>query len=86
VHELAPGCVTLNTWPAIVTSPLRCVEAVLAATDIETVPLPLPLAPAVTVSHAALLDAVHPHPVAAVTEALVVAPAAGAVNESGETV
>jgi hypothetical protein len=86
VHEPAPGCVTLNVWPAMVTSPLRCVEAVLAATDIETVPLPLPLAPAVTVSHAAPLDAVHAHPVSAVTEALVVAPADGAVNVSGETV
>jgi hypothetical protein len=86
VHVLAPGCVTLNTWPAMLTSPLRCVEAVLAATDIETVPLPLPFAPPVTVIHAAPLDAVQAHPLAAVTPALVVAPAAGAVNESGDTV
>jgi hypothetical protein len=85
VHVLAPGCVTLNSWPAMVTRPLRSVEAVLAATEIETVPFPLPLAPPVTVSHAAPLDAVHAHPVAAVTAALVVAPVAGAVNESGET-
>jgi hypothetical protein len=78
--------VTLNTWPAMVTSPLRWVEAVLAATDIETVPGPLPLAPPVTVIHAALLVAVQAHPVAPVTDALVVPPAAGAVNESGDTV
>ena len=83
---LVPGCVTLNTWPAIVTRPLRCVDAVLAATDIATLPLPMPLAPPVTVSHAAPLDAVHAQPVPAVTDALVVPPAAGAVNESGETV
>jgi hypothetical protein len=82
---LAPGCVTLNTCPAIVTSPLRCVDAVLAATTIETVPAPLPVPPPVTVIHAALLLAVHAHPVAAVTAALVVAPAAGALNESGDT-
>ncbi len=82
---LAPACVTLNTCPAIVTSPLRCVAAVLAATDIDTVPAPLPVPPPVTVIHAALLLAVHAHPVPAVTAALVVAPAAGALNESGDT-
>ena len=32
-----------------------------------TVPLPFPLAPLLIVSHAALLTAVHVHPVAAVT-------------------
>jgi hypothetical protein len=35
-----------------------------------TVPLPLPLAPDVTVIHDALLTAVHPHPLPAVTVTL----------------
>ena len=49
----------------------------MAAIEYETVPLPLPLAPAVTVSHdAALLTAVHEHPASAVSDVEpVVAPA-----------
>jgi hypothetical protein len=49
--------------------------------------LPLPFAPELIVSHAALLVAVHPQPVPAVTETLPVAPA-GVVrfDEPGETV
>ena len=50
-----------------------------------TVPLPAPLAPLLMVSHAALLVAVHAHPVAAVT-AVVDEPAAEvSVAEVGET-
>ena len=50
-----------------------------------TVPLPLPAAPPLTVSQAALLVAVHVHPVAAVT-AVVDEPAAEvSVAEVGET-
>ena len=46
----------------MVSVPLRA-PAVLAATLYVTVPLPVPLAPAVIVSHAGLLlDAVHVHP------------------------
>jgi len=40
------------------------------------VPLPLPLAPAVTVIHAALLTAVHAQPAPAVTAVLPVPPVA----------
>ena len=46
---------------------MRDAVAGLAATLYETVPLPLPLAPAVTVIHAALLVAVHAQPAPAVT-------------------
>ena len=46
--------------------PVRC-GPVFAATENWVVPLPLPLAPAVTVIHAALLVAVHAQPVAAMT-------------------
>ncbi|MEZ5355858.1 MAG: hypothetical protein R2762_24765 [Bryobacteraceae bacterium] len=40
---------------------------VLAATEYWIVPSPLPLAPEVTVTHAALLAAIHAHPAGAVT-------------------
>jgi hypothetical protein len=47
--------------------PVRGVVVVLAATLKVTVPLPEPLAPAVTVSQVALLVAVHAHPLDVVT-------------------
>ena len=51
-----------------------------------TEPLPVPLAPAVIVTHVALLVAVHPHPVDAVTAMLpVLAPGARFVD-AGEMV
>src|SRR5438094_9244620 len=57
--------------------PVRADVVVFAATVYLTVPLPLPLAPAVTVIHAALLAAVHVQPVTVVTFAVAVPPAAG---------
>lgn len=54
-----PCCVTVNVRPAIVTVPVRCAVAGLAAMVMLTVPLPVPLAPAVTVIHPAPLAAVH---------------------------
>ena len=50
---------------------------VVAAALYHTVPLPLPLAPEVIVSHAALLVAVQAHPAALVTGTLPVPPPAG---------
>jgi hypothetical protein len=61
--------------PAIVTVPVRFVDAVLAATFNETVPLPLPDAPDVTAIHESLLTAVHAHDVVAVTVTLAAPPA-----------
>jgi hypothetical protein len=49
------------------------------------VPLPLPVAPAVTVIHEALLDAVQEHPLAAVTETLPVPPVTGMVALEAES-
>jgi len=80
------ACVSVKVWPAIVIVPLRDVVPGFAVTSYETVPFPLPLAPAVTVIHATLLTAVHVHPVP--TETLTVPDAAAAVvrfAESGET-
>src|SRR3954464_2303915 len=85
VHALVPGCVTVNPWPAIVTSPLRCAAVVFAATDSETVPGPVPLAPPVTEIHPAPLVAVQVQPATAATAALLVPPAAGALQDIGDT-
>ena len=75
---------TLKVAPAIVSVPERLVVAVLAATLKEVVPGPVPLAPPVTVIHAALLAAVHAHPAPAVTVLLPVPPAAAKVSLVGE--
>src|SRR5262245_42653141 len=64
-------CVTGKTMPATVIAPLRAGPR-LAATLYRTTPMPLPVAPDVTVSHGALDTAVHPQPVFTVTS---VAPA-----------
>ena len=67
---------TVNVMPAIVRVPLWALVPVLAAALKATVPLPVPLAPEVTVSHDALLTAVHAHPAPAVNVTLPVPPAA----------
>ena len=58
----------MNVWPAIVSVPLRGDVLGLADALKPTLPLPLPLAPLVTVSHPVLLlTPVQAHPVGAVT-------------------
>lgn len=56
----------MTVWPAIVTVPILA-AAVFTAALIDTVPLPLPEAPAVIVNHDVLLVAVHGQPSPAVT-------------------
>jgi hypothetical protein len=63
----APACVTVKVRPATVKVAVRIDDVVFAAALNATGPEPLPLAPDVTVSQAALLVAVHAHPVGAVT-------------------
>src|SRR5262249_58160893 len=56
----APACLTVKVCPAIVSVPVRGVVVRFAATAYPTVPLPMPLDPAVTVNHVgALLVAVQ---------------------------
>ncbi len=55
----AADCCTVNVCPAIVTLPVRDVVDGFSATEMLTVPLPVPLAPPVTVIHAALDVAVQ---------------------------
>ena len=57
----------MKVSPPTVTVPIRAVVAVLAATLSDTEPLPVPVAPAVTVIQLALLVAVRAHPVVPVT-------------------
>jgi hypothetical protein len=52
------SCDTVNVEPAIVSVPIRA-PPVLAATVNETLPLPVPLAPLVTVIQFTLLVVVH---------------------------
>ena len=54
-----------------------------ATTDSATLPLPLPLAPETTEIQGALLAAVHPQPVAAVTDTAGAAPDAAAFTAAG---
>lgn len=74
VRGAVAASVTVNTLPAIVTVPVRDTVPVFAATRTDTLPLPLPEAPAVTVIHEALLSADHVHEVLAVTPTVNVPP------------
>ena len=62
----AAACEIANVWPPTAIVPLRAAP-VLAETLNATVPLPLPDAPFVIVIHGAPADAVHEHPLEAVT-------------------
>ena len=59
-------CETVKVWPAIVSVPLRGAVVLSVALN-STEPLPVPRAPDVTVSHVALLVAVHGQSAAVVT-------------------
>lgn len=60
--QLTPACETVKVRPPIVMVPERLVGLVFGATEYWTVPFPSPDAPDVTVSHAALLEALHEQP------------------------
>jgi hypothetical protein len=78
---------TVTVMPAAVIVAERVTAAVLAAAVKTTVPGPVPLAPAVIVSHAALLVAVQPHVDAEAPMATCPgAPVAATVCDPGEAV
>jgi hypothetical protein len=80
----APLCVTVRVWPAIVNVPVREVVDVLAATLYDTVPVPVPLLPPVTVIHVVLLlTPVHAQPLLVVTVADCAPPAAATLCDVG---
>jgi hypothetical protein len=77
-------CVTVKVFPAIVSVPVRSVVPEYEATVNTADPLPVPLAPDVTVIHATLLAAVHEQPEAAVIADDPVPPVDGTVEAAGE--
>ncbi len=83
--QLMPLCVTVTVWPATVSVPTRWAVDVFTVALKVTVPLPLPLAPPLIVSQAALLAAVHMHPVAAVTPVVDEPAAEVSVGDVGDT-
>jgi hypothetical protein len=74
VHS--PAWFTVSVWPPTDKVPVRA-GPVFAATVKATEPLPLPVAPAVIVSHGSLLDAVHEQPAGAETVVLAALAVAG---------
>jgi hypothetical protein len=70
---------TVNVWPAIVRLPVRAAP-VFAVTLNPTDPLPLPLAPDVTLIQEALAEAVHVQPVVVDTDTGLPAPADAATD------
>ena len=73
------ACVTVCVCPAIEMDPVRS-GPVFAATVNATVPLPVPLAPAVIVIHVSDRVAVHAQPAGLVTPMGVAAPPAAAID------
>jgi hypothetical protein len=84
--QATPAWLTVKVLPAIVSVPVRGFAVVLAAVVKDAVPLPDPVAPAVTVIHAALLTVVQLHPVGAVTFTLLDPPPAVTDCDVGEIV
>lgn len=80
-----PVCVTVKVCPPIVSVPVREAAVVFCATVYDTVPFAVPVAPAVTVIHDALLVPVQAQPPGAATATLPVAPAAGTVAAVGDS-
>jgi hypothetical protein len=76
---------TVNVRPPMVAVPVRCEVDVLAATAKVTVPLPVPLPPALTVNHPTLLDAVHAQELPVVTAAVAVVAPLPTVRDAGAT-
>jgi hypothetical protein len=81
-----PACVTASVRPAIVTVPVRELDAGLGVTASVTVPLPVPALPAVMVIHGALLTAVHEHPTPPVTVTEAVPAVDASESVAGESV
>jgi hypothetical protein len=84
--HVSAAWVALNVLPAMVTEPVREAVPVFAVAATVTVPLPVPLAPAVTVIHELLLVAVQLQPPGAVTATLVLSPAVANAFDVGEIV
>lgn len=82
----AAACVIVTVCPATVSVPVRDDVTVFVATEYPTAPLPVPLAPLVTVNQLALLVALQAHPLVVVTETLAAPPLAPGIAIVGDTV
>ena len=80
------ACVMVTACPATVRTPERDCVVEFAATEYDTVPEPVPLAPLVIDIQDTALVAVHVQPAAVVTETLPVPPAVAALAVVGFTV
>ena len=80
------ACVIVTAWPATVSTPERDCEVAFAATEYETVPDPVPLAPDVIDIQDTALEAFQAQPAVVVTETLPVPPAVAALAVVGFTV
>ena len=85
VHDAAT-CVTVNVLPAIVSVADLPTVVTLAAAVNPTLPLPLPVAPLVIVTHDAPLVPVQLHPAVVVTATVPVPPVAGTAWVAAEMV
>ena len=65
--QAAAPCVTVTVCPATVNVPVRGCVSVLASMATEVVPVPVPLAPPVTLIHDAFDAAAQAHPAVVVT-------------------
>jgi hypothetical protein len=83
---IAFGCVTTTLCPATTIVVVRSDAVVFPVKVIATVPLPFPVAPLVMLNHDADSDAVHVHPLPAVTAIVVVPPTEGTARLVGVTV
>src|SRR5262249_47335050 len=81
-----PGCVTVTAVPAMLSVPARCKTPPFAPAVNETVPGPDPVAPTVTVSQVAPLDAVHAQPAPVDTVNVPEPPPAATACVLGDTV
>ena len=85
MHRITPSWLTVTVWPATVTVPLRFPMRLIAM-DRVTVPLPLSLAPVVTVIQLTLLSVVQVQAPGCGDVTLLVAPSAGTLlNVAGLT-
>ena len=76
----------MNVWPAIVAVPVRALPVLFALAFSVTLPLPVPDAADVTVTHGELLAAVQLQPVCVNTNTDVVAAPAATETLSGDIV
>jgi hypothetical protein len=84
--QVPPAWVIVNGSPPIVSVAVRGLVVPLAATEYPTVPLPLPLAPLVIVTHGADEAAVHAQPPSAATATVPVVVVAGTDAPAGVNV